>query len=95
MKTSMRSFRIAAIVALLHLVGVLLTAWYVSVQEQSSGQAVLVWVYWTFIDFPISFLGYFLLDDNTFLTHALLGTIWWFVAIAGVARLLEASRTPR
>ena len=40
------AYRAAAIVAVLHVIGCALTAWYVSAAEQTSGQAVLVWAIW-------------------------------------------------
>jgi hypothetical protein len=49
--------RVAAIVAGLHLAGVVATAFYVA--QSSEGQAPLVWVYWAFIDLPWS-LAYLL-----------------------------------
>lgn len=95
MKPFEGSYRIATIAAAVHLVCVVLTAWYVSVLEQHSGQAVLLWVYWTFIDFPVSLLGYFLTDNRFFLTHALIGTLWWFFLIAVIARIIQALRGRR
>jgi hypothetical protein len=92
MKPFEGTYKIAGIVAAVHLVGVVLTAWYVSVASQTSGQAVLVWVYWGFIDFPISFLAYSLLNGQFFLAHALIGTLWWFFLVAVIVRIIQALR---
>lgn len=86
------AYRIAAIVAAIHFVLVALTAWYVSAAEQTSGQAVLVWAIWLLIDFPVSFLAYFLLEDRYFLAHAVIGSLWWFFLITVVTRMVQAIR---
>jgi hypothetical protein len=86
------AYRPAAIVAVIHLLCVALTAWYVSVAEQTSGQAVLVWAFWLFVDFPVSFLGYFLLDGQFFLVHAVIGSLWWFFLITVATRIVQAVR---
>jgi len=70
-----RTQLIASIVASAHLIGVGLTALYVS--SSTAGQAPLVWVYWAFVDFPISLL-YPALNDNVILVHGVLGTGWWY-----------------
>jgi hypothetical protein len=92
MKPFAGSYRIATIAAIVHLVCVVLTGWYVSVLAQRSGQADLLWVYWTFIDFPVSLLGYSLTDNRIFLTHALIGTLWWFFLVAVIVRIIQALR---
>jgi hypothetical protein len=92
MKPFEGSYRIAAAAAGVHIVLVVLTAWYVSVASQTSGQAVLVWIYWGAIDFPISFLSYFLLNGHFFLAHALIGTLWWFFLVAIIVRIFKAMR---
>jgi hypothetical protein len=84
------AYRIATIVAALHLLGVALTAWYVSTAEQSSGQAVMVWAFWSIIDLPVSLLGYFLFDGQYFLVHAVVGTLWWFFVITVITRIVQA-----
>jgi hypothetical protein len=86
------AYRIAAFVAAIHLVCVALTAWYVSAEEQTSGQAVLVWAIWLLIDFPVSFLGYFLFEGQFFLVHAVIGSLWWFFLAVVVTRIVQAIR---
>jgi len=86
------AYRVALIVAAIHLVLVAITAWYISAAEQESGQTVLIWVYWLFIDFPVSLLAYFLLDGRFFLAHAVIGTLWWFFLITVVTRIIQAVR---
>jgi|HubBroStandDraft_1064217.scaffolds.fasta_scaffold1126486_1 hypothetical protein len=86
------AYRTATIVAAIHLVGVVLTAWYVSVAEQTSGQAVLVWALWLIIDLPVSFLGYWLFEGQFFFVHAVVGTLWWFFLITVITRILQALR---
>ena len=83
------SHRIAATVAALHLVGALLTAWYVSVASASSGQAGLVWVFWMLVDLPISFLAYTLSDVGFLFTHALLGSLWWYFLVMVVTSFVK------
>ena len=93
------TFRAAGIAAALHLVGVCLTAAYVSIASESSGQAVLVWAIWALIDFPISLLAYSLTETyswgehSIFLAHAVIGTAWWFFLVAVAARLLQSARS--
>ena len=86
------AYRIAAIAATIHVACVALTAWYISGLEQTSGQAVLLWVPWLFIDFPVSVLGYFLFDGQFFLVHAALGSLWWFFLIIVANRIVQAIR---
>ena len=86
------AYRVAAIVAALHVVGAVLTAWYVSVASHTDGQAVLVWVYWMVIDFPVSFLSYQLLDVQPVIVHAIFGSFWWFVLAAVLTRLIRLMR---
>ena len=86
------AYRIAALVAAVHVVGVALTAWYVSVAEQTSGQAGLVWAYWIIIDFPVSFLGYTLLNGHFLLVPLVIGTIWWFFLAVVVTRIVQSIR---
>jgi hypothetical protein len=92
------TFRIAGTAAALHFVGACLTAAYVSVASESSGQAVMVWAVWALIDFPFSLLAYSLVDAHSwgehsiFLAHAVLGTVWWFFLVAVAARLFQSFR---
>jgi hypothetical protein len=86
------AYRPAIVVAIFHLLGVILTAWYVSTAEQTSGQAVLVWALWGIVDLPVSFLGYFLLDGQFFLVHGVIGTLWWFFLITVITRIVQALR---
>jgi hypothetical protein len=86
------AYRIAAVAAGIHLACVALTAWYVSALSQTSGQAVLLWVYWLLIDFPVSLLGYFLFDGQFFLVHAVIGSLWWFFLVLVIARIVQALR---
>jgi uncharacterized protein (DUF2062 family) len=82
--------RIAAVVAAIHIAGVLVTAASQQSLENHSGQAVLVWVPWAFIDLPVSFLAYVSLDAPPWVVHGLVGTLWWYflalVVITGVRR---------
>ncbi|MEJ0036715.1 MAG: hypothetical protein WDO68_11605 [Gammaproteobacteria bacterium] len=77
----------ALVVAGVHLIGVLLTAWYVA--QSSDGQAPLMWVYWAFIDFPFSLL-YALLDNNVLLIHGAIGTAWWYALILLLSKAISA-----
>jgi hypothetical protein len=43
--------------------------------------------YWAFIDFPVWLSGYVLTDDKLFSTQALIGTLWWFLLLAVIARV--------
>ena len=54
-----RSWALA--VAVVHLLGVVATAWYVA--QSTDGQAALVWGYWAVIDFPWS-LAYVLVGHG-------------------------------
>ena len=76
----------AAIVAGIHLFGILLTWLYVS--NSSEGQASLLWVYWAFIDFPFSLL-YSLLDNNFLVVHGAIGTVWWYFLTALLINLIS------
>lgn len=62
MKKKARRFGLC--LAVVHVAGVALTAWYV--QTSSSGQAVLVWLYWLGIDFPIGFLQFVLYASSSY-----------------------------
>ena len=90
-----QTYRVAAIVAGTHLVGALLTAWYVSVAEQTSGQAVMVWAIWALIDIPVSLIGYELLDGHVAMLHIVVGSLWWFFVAAALTRLVQAIRGNR
>ncbi len=76
------AFRTGAVVGVLHLLLVALTAWYVSAAE--SVQADVVWVFWALIDFPVSLLGYSLFGLQVFLVHAVIGSLWWFFLVTVV-----------
>ena len=65
-------------VAVIHIEGVGVTYWYVA--TSSDGQAVLVWSYWVFIDFPFS-LPLWVLSDSFVFIHGIVGTIWWFTLV--------------
>jgi hypothetical protein len=52
--------QIGIVLASAHLLGVLLTIWYVS--GSTDGQASLVWAVWAVVDFPLS-LAYLLLGS--------------------------------
>lgn len=93
MKLFEGSYRFATIVAAVHFVGASTTAWYVSVLEQTDGQAVLLWAHWTIIDFPVSFLSYFLIEGQYFVAHALVGTLWWFFIVTVFTRIVQAIRS--
>ena len=90
-----QAYRVASIVAGTHLVGAVLTAWYVSVAEQHSGQAVMVWAFWALIDIPISLVGYELLDGHVAMLHIFVGSLWWFFLAAVLTRLVQTARTNR
>ena len=83
------AYRIAAIVAAVHIVGAALTAWYVSAVEQTSGQAGMIWAFWTIIDLPVSFLSYELLDVQPVIVHVVIGSLWWFVLAVVLTRLVR------
>jgi hypothetical protein len=86
------TYRIAAIVAAVHVVGAALTAWYVSVAERTDGQAVMLWVYWMIIDLPVSFLSYELLNVQPVIVHLVIGSLWWFVLAVVLTRLIRSMR---
>ena len=77
---------IAAAVASVHLLGVLLTAWYVS--GSSEGQAPLVWVYWMFLDLPWSMPLWQLMSGSFVLIHGVIGTLWWYILVLLIGRLV-------
>jgi hypothetical protein len=85
--------RIASVVAVLHLLGVLLTAWFVSIESRSSGQAELVWVIWAILDLPVSFLAYLLTDFGIASIHAVLGSIWWYFLAMVVTRVMQTIKS--
>jgi succinate dehydrogenase/fumarate reductase cytochrome b subunit len=72
------SHKIAALVASLHAAGSLITAAIVAL-EADSGQAILVWVPWVFIDFPISLLDVSFSAPLAF--HAIAGSLWWYFLV--------------
>src|SRR6202163_2352317 len=77
--TSKRTHMVAAAVAGVHLLGVLLTALYVS--KSPDGQAPLVWAYWLFIDLPWSLPLWQLMSGSFVLIHGVIGTAWWYVLV--------------
>ena len=90
-----QAYRVASIVAGTHVVGAVLTAWYVSVAEQHSGQAVMVWAFWALIDIPVSLIGYELLDGHVAMLHIFVGSLWWFFLAAVLTRLIQAAPMKR
>lgn len=84
--------RIGSFVATVHLLGVLLTVWYVSIASDSSGQAGMVWAFWIVADLPISFLAYELTNSGIILVHVVLGTIWWYFLAMVLTRLLKGGK---
>lgn len=86
-----RNHLIAAILAGLHLLGVLLTALYVS--GSADGQAPLVWAYWMFVDMPWSLPLWQLMEGRFILIHGVIGTAWWYAVVLGVGRLFIYART--
>jgi len=81
---------IATILAGLHLLGVLLTTFYVS--NSADGQAPLVWAYWMFLDMPWSLPLWQLMDGRFFLIHGVIGTAWWYALALLVWRLFAYAR---
>jgi len=79
MPSTWRSWAVA--VAVVHLLGVVATAWYVA---QSTGQAPMVWAYWAFIDFPWSLAyvvvghGYTGWAETHSVSHPLLAQLLYF-----------------
>jgi hypothetical protein len=80
----------AAAVAGVHLLGVLLTALYVS--RSTDGQAPLVWAYWMFIDLPWSLPLWQLMSGRFVLIHGVIGTAWWYLLVLFVGRLVASAR---
>jgi hypothetical protein len=76
-------------VALVHLLGTLLTSWYVSVASETDGQAVLVWAIWAIIDLPVSALAYQLSGFSPLVVHGVIGSTWWYFLALVVRRLLK------
>lgn len=86
-----RMHMFATAVALLHLLGVILTASYISGSSES--QAPLVWVYWFFIDVPWSLLFWNIASGSLAVFHGVVGTLWWYVLAMLVWRLIAFVRT--
>jgi hypothetical protein len=82
---------VAAAVAGVHLLGVLLTALYVS--KSPDGQAPLVWAYWLFIDLPWSLPLWQLMSGSFVLIHGIIGTAWWYVLVLLVGRLIAFAKS--
>lgn len=78
---SHRLNRLGITFAAIHLLGVLLTAWFVA---HSSSWAGVVWMVWAVIDLPLSIaylpamLGYFGWVDSLDNTHPILAQILYF-----------------
>jgi hypothetical protein len=72
---SKKLFGIGAAFAIVHLLGVCLTAWNGS--TALAEQAPWLWVFWIVIDLPWSFLLYQLTDWSPVIVHGLI-SIWWF-----------------
>jgi hypothetical protein len=87
------TYRTAAIIAIVHVAGAALTAWWVSVAAQTSGQAPMIWIVWMLIDFPVSFLSYELLDASPIIVHVIIGSLWWFFLGMVFARIFQTPRT--
>jgi hypothetical protein len=73
-----RRLLISTVVAFIHIAGVGVTYWYVA--TSTHGQAVLVWTYRAFIDFPFS-LPLCALSDSFVFIHGIVGTIWSFTLV--------------
>ena len=86
-----RIYVVAAGVAAAHLLGVLLTAWYVS--GSSEGQAPLVWIYWMFIDLPWSLPLWQLMTGSFVLIHGVIGTAWWYLLVILIGRVIAFAKT--
>ena len=76
--------------ASVHLLGVLLTALYVS--RSSEGQAPLVWAYWLFIDLPWSLPLWQLMNGSFVLIHGVIGTAWWYLLVLLIGRLIAFAK---
>jgi hypothetical protein len=85
-----RTHVVAAAVAGVHLLGVLLTALYVS--GSTAGQAPLVWVYWMFIDLPWSLPLWQLMSGSFVLIHGVIGTAWWYLLVLLIGRLIAFAK---
>jgi hypothetical protein len=82
---------VAATVAVLHLLGVLLTAYFVS--HSSAAQAPLAWVYWMFIDLPWSWLYWTMTTSGSLgVFHGVIGTAWWYILLILIGKLITAIR---
>jgi hypothetical protein len=77
-------------VATVHLLGVLLTQYYVS--TSSDGQASLVWAYWMFIDLPWSMPLWEQVGGKLVLIHGVVGTIWWYLIALFIGKLVARVR---
>lgn len=89
------AYRTATIIAIAHVIGAALTGWYVSVAEQTSGQAPMIWAIWMIIDLPVSFLSYELLDLQPVVVHTVIGSLWWFFLALVVTRISQSMRRKR
>jgi len=84
-----RTIQIAAVsVAGVHLIGVLLTWWYVS--ATSGGDAPVVWVYWTIIDLPWSIVISEYMDAyQPLFVHGVIGAAWWYLLSIGIGKAIN------
>jgi hypothetical protein len=90
---SKRTHVVAAAVAAVHLLGVLLTASYVS--GSSEGQAPLVWICWLFIDLPWSLPLWQLTSGSFVLLHGVIGTAWWYILVLFIGWLVTRIKARR
>ena len=89
--TVKRTHVVASAVAGVHLLGVLLTALYVS--QSTDGQAPLVWTYWMFIDLPWSLPLWQLMSGSFVLIHGVIGTVWWYLLVLLIGRLITFAKS--
>lgn len=84
-----RTIRLVAVaVAAVHLIGVLLTCWYVA--HSAEGQSPLAWTYWMVIDLPWSII----VSDaaNAYVpifVHGVVGTVWWYFLSLGIGKIIN------
>jgi len=68
----------------LHLLFFIIFLLYVLALNGRDGQAHMLWIVWTFIDMPISFIFFFSEEIGIksiyflYFIHGVLGTIWWY-----------------
>lgn len=83
---------LGTVLAILHIALFATFLSHYEVIADRDGQAMLLWMYWLPVDFPISLvlmMGWWVLDPNTacgeaagyyllYVVHGVLGPIWWF-----------------